>query len=222
MISALCAPANHSEKGNRERSSSVIDSIALEEVPVVRFRLLVAVIVLTLPLSAFGQRTRPGTRGPAELQRAVDIIHEWGQLRTVEGNRVCRFQAVLNVFIDVDRVLDPMQPNVSVSKANDRLAVAHKIVPTDRDTVSFSLRSLLITADQIFDPHVTADIGTQRERFHREVLEPAYRLVTPEVIGFVETAQQLDLALRSVSQTQSDMSALILHAIHGDCAPPER
>jgi hypothetical protein len=128
----------------------------------------------------------------------------------------------LNAFIDIDRVLDPMQPNVSLSKATDRLAVANKLVPTDNETVSYRLRALLITANQIFDPHASPDIPTQRERFHREVLEPAYRLVTPEVINFVEAAQQIDLALRTVSQAQSDMSALILHAIHGDCAPPER
>jgi hypothetical protein len=158
---------------------------------------------------------------PPDLQRAADIIREWQQQRTAEGARVCRFQAVLNIFIDVDRVLDPMQPNVSNSKVLDRLAAAHKIVPTDRDSVSFRLRALLITADQIFDPHASPDVAAQRERFHREVLDPAHRLVTPEVISFVETAQQIDLALRTVSQTQSDMSALILHAIHGDCVQPQ-
>lgn len=185
-------------------------------------RFVVAVIALMFPLAASAQRPRPAFRGPSELQRAVDIIHEWGLLRAAEGNRACRFQAVLNRFIEIDRVLDPMQPNVSISKVRDRLAEANKLVPQDRDPVSFSLRALLITAGQIFDEHLSPDIAAQRERFHREVLEPAYRLVTPEVIGFVETAQQLDLALRSVSQTESDMSALILHAIHGDCTPPER
>jgi len=185
-------------------------------------RFVFAAIALMLPLTAFAQRPRPTPQGPADLQRAVEIIRDWGQIRAADGSRVCRLQAVLNRFIEVDRVLDPMQPNVSLSKVHDRLAEARRLVPQDRDQASFKLRALLITADQIFDPHQSPDVAAQRERFHREVLEPAYRLVTPEVIGFVESAQQLDLALRSVAQTESDMSALILHAIHGDCTPSER
>src|ERR1019366_9841630 len=120
-------------------------------------------------------------------------------------------------FIQVDNAMDPMQPNVSASKAADLLEGAGRIVPPDNDPVSFQLRSLMITAKQIFDPHVSPNIPAQRERFHREVLEPAARIVTPEVIAFVERAQQIDIALQAVSQAQSDMSALIVHAIHGDC-----
>jgi hypothetical protein len=190
-----------------------------------RFLIAIATVMLTYPVFAQSslppQRVRPGYR-PVDLQRVVDTVHEWGQQRAAEGMRVCRFQAVLNSFIEVDRALDPMQPNVSLAKANERLAAAHKIPITEGDSVSFRLRALLITADQILDPHLSPDIAAQRERFDRQVLEPAYRAVTPEVISFVEAAQQLDLALRAVSQTQSDMSALILRAIHGDCGPPER
>jgi hypothetical protein len=186
-------------------------------------RFLVVAIGLLFPLPLFAQRPpRPIPRGPSELQRAIDVLREWDQARSAEGNRVCHFQAVLNRFIEVDRILDPMQPNVSISRAVDRLAEARKLVPQDRDSVSFSLRALVIKADEIFDPHLSPDVAAQRERFHREVLEPAYRLVTPEVIAFVEAAQQLDQALRSVAQTESDMSALILRAIHGDCGAPER
>jgi len=186
-------------------------------------RFLVVAIALMLPFTAFAQRPPRASRGgPVELQRAVEIIQNWAQQRAAEGNRACRFQAVLNRFIEVDRVLDPMQPNVSLSKVVDQLTQANRLVPQDGDPISFRLRALLITAGKIFDPHLSPDVAAQRERFHREVLEPAYRMVTPEVIGFVETAQQLDLALRSVTQSQSDMSALILHAIHGDCTPSER
>jgi hypothetical protein len=208
---------------NREPFASVLATIRFEGgANVATGRFVFAAIALMFPLTAFAQRPRPTSRGPADLQRAVEIIRDWGQIRAAEGSRACRFQAVLNRFIEVDRVLDPMQPNVSLSKVHDRLAEANKLVPQDRDPVSMSLRALLITAGQIFEPHLSPDVAAQRERFHREVLEPAYRLVTPEVISFVESAQQLDLALRSVSQTESDMSALILHAIHGDCTPPER
>jgi hypothetical protein len=184
-------------------------------------RFFIAAILSILPWTVSAQRNRPPSRGPAELQRAVDVIREWSQARAIEGNRACRFQAVLNAFIEVDRALDPMQPNVSISKASDQLAIARRLVPQDRDSVSFSLRALVVTAGNILDPHLSPDIAAQREHFHREVLEPAYRLVTPEVINFVESAQQLDLALRSVSQAESDMSALILHAIHGDCTPTQ-
>jgi hypothetical protein len=174
-------------------------------------------------LTAFAQRqpmrpnqptNRPGAPG---LENAANNIKEWARVRTADGVRACHFQAVLNTFIQVDNAMDPMQPNVSASKAADLLTVAGRMVPADNDPVSFQLRSLMITAKQIFDPHVSPNIPAQRERFHREVLEPAARLVTPEVIAFVERAQQLDVALQAVSQAQSDMSALIVHAIHGDC-----
>ena len=183
---------------------------------------LVAAIAFTA-LTAFAQRqpmspnqrtNRPGAPG---LDNAAGNIKEWARIRTTDGMRVCHFQAVLNAFIQVDNAMDPMQPNVSASKAADLIEAANKMVPTDNDPVSFRLRALMITAKQIFDPHVSPNIPAQRERFHREVLEPAARLVTPEVIAFVERAQQIDVALQAVSQAQSEMSSLIVHAIHGDC-----
>jgi hypothetical protein len=188
-----------------------------------RLRMVCAVIAVMLPLNAFAQRTpRTGRMPSTDLQRAVDVIQEWGKMRAAEGTRACQLQAVLNELIEVDRAMDPMQPNVSIAKANDHLAAAEKIAPKGYDTIPFRIEALLITARQILEPHLTPDIPTQHERFAREVLEPAYRLVTPEVIAFVEMAQSLDVALRAVSQTQSDMSALILHAIHGDCERPQR
>jgi hypothetical protein len=183
---------------------------------------LAAAVAFTA-FTAFAQRPpmRPnqGTNRPEApgLENAAGNIKEWARIRTADGVRVCHFQAVLNAFIRVDNAMDPMQPNVSASKAADLLAVAARVVPADNDPVSFQLWALMITAKQIFDPHVSPNIPAQRERFHREVLEPAARLVTPEVIAFVERAQQLDVALQAVSQAQSDMSALIVHAIHGDC-----
>jgi len=159
--------------------------------------------------------------GPIDLQRAVDIIRDWQQTRTAEGARVCRFQAVLNLLIEADRAIDPMQPNVSISKVNDKIAAAKSIVSQDRDPISFRLRSALITAGEIFDPHASPDLPSQRERFHRDVLDPAYRMVTPEVIAFVENIQQIDFVLKGAVQAESDMSALILHAIHGDCGPQQ-
>jgi hypothetical protein len=188
-----------------------------------RRHLAFAVALAFSAFTAFAQRppmrpnqltNRPGAPG---LANAADNIKEWARIRTAEGMRVCRFQAVLNSFIHVDNAMDPMQPNVSASKAADLLEAAGRIVPADNDPVSFQLRSLMITAKQIFDPHNSPNIPAQRERFHREVLEPATRLVTPEVIAFVERAQQIDVALQAVAQAQSEMSALILHAIHGDC-----
>lgn len=188
---------------------------------------LAAAVALTA-FTAFAQRpsmrpnqstNRPGAPG---LENAANNIKEWARMRTADGMRVCHFQAVLNAFIQVDNAMDPMQPNVSASKAADLLAVAGRMVPADNDPVSFQLRALMITAKQIFDPHVSPNIPAQRERFHREVLEPAARLVTPEVIAFVERTQQLDVALQAVSQAQSDMSALIVHAIHGDCGTAGR
>lgn len=188
-----------------------------------RRHLAFAAAILFTAFTAFAQRqpmppnrrtTRPGAPG---LESAADNIKEWARIRTADGMRVCHFQAVLNAFIQVDNAMDPMQPNVSASKAADLLEAAGRMVPADNDPVSFQLRSLMITAKQIFDPHVSPNIPAQRERFHREVLEPAARLVTPEVIAFVERAQQIDVALQAVSQAQSEMSALIVHAIHGDC-----
>ena len=75
------------------------------------------------------------------------------------------FQAVLNAFIQVDNAMDPMQPNVSASKAADLLTAAGRLVPQDNDSVSFQLRTLMITAHQIFDPHASPNIPVQRERF---------------------------------------------------------
>jgi hypothetical protein len=188
-----------------------------------RLRLVCAVIAVMVPVNVLAQRPpRTGRMPPADLQRAVDIVQEWGRMRAAEGTRACQLQAVLNELIEVDRAMDPMQPNVSIAKANDHLVAAAKVAPKGYDTIPFRIEALLITARQILDPHLTPDIPTQRQRFAREVLEPAYRLVTPEVIAFIESAQALDVALRAVSQTQSDMSALILHAIHGDCERPQR
>jgi hypothetical protein len=188
---------------------------------------LAAAVAFTA-FTAFAQRSsmtpNQGTNrtGAPGLENAASNIKEWARLRAADGMRVCRFQAVLNAFMQVDNAMDPMQPNVSASKAADLLAAAGRMVPADNDPVSFQLRSLMITAKQIFDPHASPNIPAQRERFHREVLEPAARLVAPEVIAFVERAQQLDVALRAVSQAQSDMSALIVHAIHGDCGTAGR
>ncbi len=182
-----------------------------------------AAAVAFIAFTAFAQRQpmRPNqrTNRPAApgLESAADNIKEWARIRTADGMRVCHFQAVLNTFIQVDNAMDPMQPNVSASKAADLLEAAGRMVPTDNDPISFQLRSLMITARQIFDPHVSPNIPAQRERFHREVLEPAARIVTPEVIAFVERAQQIDVALQAVAQAQSEMSALVVHAIHGDC-----
>jgi hypothetical protein len=193
-------------------------------------RVMFAVVVVLFSFAAAAQQPRVpvrpnprnNPRGPVDLQSAADLVKEWARIRRADGTKVCHFQAVLNAFIEVDNAMDPMQPNVSVAKAVDRLAAADKLVPTDNDSVSFQLRSLMITAKQIFDPHASPNIPVQSENFHRQVLEPAYRLVTPEIISFVERAQQLDVALQAVSQAQSEMSALIVHAIHGDCTPSER
>lgn len=188
----------------------------------IRHLTLAAAVAFTT-FAAFAQRQpmRPNqssnrTTAPG-LVNAAGNIKEWARAQTTDGMRVCHFQAVLNTFIQVDNAMDPMQPNVSASKAADLIEAAGRIVPTDNDPVSFRLRSLMITARQIFDPHVSPNIPAQRERFHREVLEPAARIVTPEVIAFVERAQQIDVALQAVAQAQSEMSALIVHAIHGDC-----
>ena len=193
-------------------------------------RVMFAVVVLLISIPTVAQRPRPIPRGaprpdlhgPVELLRAVDIIKEWETAKTVQGARVCHFQAVLNSLIDVDNVMDPMQPNVSLAKALERLSVANQAVPKDNDSISYQLRALLITAGQLLDSHATPDIPAQKESFHRQVLEPAYRLVTPEVISFVEAAQEFDVALKAVSLTQSDISALILHAVHGDCSATDR
>jgi hypothetical protein len=116
-----------------------------------------------------------------------------------------------------------MQPNVSISKAIEHLAAASKAMPTEGgDVITFRLRSLLIIANQIFDPHLSPDIQSQHERFSREVLDPAYRMVTAEVMAFVEVAQTLDVVLHAVSQAQSDISTLTVHAIHGDCDRQQR
>lgn len=193
-----------------------------------RMMFAMAVVLLTFaaaaqrPPRAMPPRPRNDIRGTADLQNAADLVKQWATIRTADGTKICHFQAILNIFIEVDNAMDPMQPNVSVGKAVDRLAAADKLMPTDNDSVSFQLRSLMITAKQIFDPHASPNIPVQSENFHRQVLEPAYRLVTPEVISFVERAQQLDVALQAVSQAQSDMSALIVHAIHGDCSASER
>jgi hypothetical protein len=193
-------------------------------------RIIFALAVVLISFAAEAQRPRVplrsnpriDLRGPADLQSAADLVKEWARIRRADGAKVCQFQAVLNIFIEVDNAMDPMQPNVSVAKAMERLAAANKLVPTDNDSISFQLRTLMITANQIFDPHASPNIPVQSENFHRQVLEPAFRLVTPEVISFVERAQQLDVALQAVSQAQADMSALIVHAIHGDCSASQR
>jgi hypothetical protein len=182
-------------------------------------RLLFAVAVVLIAVTASAQR-RVNAHAPVDLQNAASLIKEWAKVRAAEGVLVCRLQAVLKTLTEIDNGMDPAQPNVSVARAIERLATADRLTPKDPSSaVSFQLSALLITAKQIFDPHRTPDIPVQRERFHREVLEPASRLVTPEVISFVERTQQLDVALQAVSQAQSDMSALTVHAIHGDCPP---
>src|SRR5258708_8688690 len=121
---------------------------------------LVAAIAFTA-FTAFAQRPpmRPNQRtnrpGAPGLESAADNIKESARIRTTDGMRVCHFQAVLNAFIQVDNAMDPMQPNVSASKAADLIEAANKMVPADNDPVSFPLRAPILPAKQTLPPHVS-------------------------------------------------------------------
>ena len=162
-------------------------------------------------------------RESVDLSAVAAVIRQWGQARAAEGAHVCRFQAVIKLVREADQALDPMQPNVSIEKANEKLAAAVRLLDADEDRRrAAQMKIHLIRGQQIIDPHQSPDIPTQRDRFSREVVVPAAALANEDLIAFVERAQELNAAIQATGDVAGQVSEQVVHAIHGDCAQPPR